>query len=85
MALVGCPDERLGERLCAYVTLDDNANDLTLDEVKNYLTEQQLSRNYLPEYLEVIEAMPRTASGKIQKFKLREQAKDLRLEPARRG
>jgi cyclohexanecarboxylate-CoA ligase len=85
VALVGCPDERLGERLCAYVTLDENATDLTLDQVKAYLTEQQLSKNYLPEYLEVIEAMPRTASGKIQKFKLREQAKDVRLEPAKRG
>ncbi|PHQ25011.1 cyclohexanecarboxylate-CoA ligase [Marinobacter guineae] len=85
VALVGCPDERLGERLCAYVTLDENATDLTLDQVKAYLTEQQLSRNYLPEYLEVIEAMPRTASGKIQKFKLREQAREVRLEPAKRG
>lgn len=84
-ALVGCPDERLGERLCAYVTLDGDATDLTLDQVKAYLTEQQLSKNYLPEYLEVIEAMPRTASGKIQKFKLREQARDVRLEPAKRG
>jgi len=85
VALVGCPDERMGERLCAYVTLDDNATDVTLDEVKNYLTQQQLSRNYLPEYLEVIEAMPRTASGKIQKFKLREQAKEVHLEPAKRS
>ena len=35
-----------------------------ITEVKAYLTDQQLSKNYLPEYLEVIEAMPRTASGK---------------------
>ena len=85
VALVGCPDERLGERLCAYVTLDENATDLTLDELKSYLTKQQLSKSYLPEYLEVIEAMPRTASGKIQKFKLRKQAKEVRLEPAKRA
>ena len=85
VALVGCPDERLGERLCAYVTLDENAPDLTLDELKSYLIKQQLSKSYLPEYLEVIDAMPRTASGKIQKFKLREQAKEVRLEPAKRA
>ncbi|WP_417565469.1 AMP-binding protein [Marinobacter sp.] len=85
VALVGCPDERLGERLCAYVTLDENATDLTLDDLKAYLTKQQLSKSYLPEYLEVIEAMPRTASGKIQKFKLREQAKEVRLAPANRA
>ena len=85
VALVGCPDERLGERVCAYVTLDENATGLTLDNIKNYLIEQRLSKSYLPEYLEVIEAMPRTASGKIQKFKLREQAKEVRLEPAKRS
>ncbi|WP_339780552.1 hypothetical protein [uncultured Marinobacter sp.] len=85
VALVGCPDERLGERVCAYVTLDENSTDLTLDDVKTYLIQEKLSKSYLPEYLEVIEAMPRTASGKIQKFKLREQAKEVRLEPAKRG
>ena len=85
VALVGCPDERLGERLCAYVTLDEAATDLDLAQVTRYLTEQQLSKNYLPEYLEVIDAMPRTASGKIQKFKLREQARAIRLEPAKRA
>lgn len=85
VALVGCPDERLGERLCAYVTLDEAATGLDLAQVTRYLTEQQLSKNYLPEYLEVIDAMPRTASGKIQKFKLREQARAIRLEPAKRA
>jgi len=84
VALVGCPDERLGERLCAYVTLDEGATDVTLDEIKDYLSKQQLSKSYLPEYLEVIQAMPRTASGKIQKYKLREQAKGLRLGPNKR-
>lgn len=53
--------------------------------MKNYLIEEKLSKSYLPEYLEVIEAMPRTASGKIQKFKLREQAKEVRLDPAKRS
>ncbi len=82
VALVGCPDERLGERLCAYVTLDDNVIGLTLNDVTAYLADRKLAKHYLPEYLEVIEAMPRTASGKIQKFKLREQAKNIRLAPA---
>lgn len=85
VALVGCPDDRLGERVCAYVTLEEHRTDLSLDDVKNYLMEQKLSKSYLPEYLQVIEAMPRTASGKIQKFKLREQAKDIRVEPAKRS
>lgn len=85
VALVGCPDARLGERLCAYVTLHDPAASLSLEQVTGFLLEQRLTRNYLPEYLEVLPALPRTPSGKIQKFKLREQARAIRLEPAKRS
>ncbi|MBE7373785.1 AMP-binding protein [Pseudomonas sp. AL-54] len=84
VALVGCPDERLGERVCAYVTLHDGHSSLTLEDVVNFLLEQRLTRNYLPEYLEVLPALPRTPSGKIQKFKLREQAKSIRLNGNKR-
>lgn len=83
VALVGCPDERLGERLCAYITLDDSAPNINLEDITTHLLTHQLSKSYLPEYLEVIEAMPRTPSGKIQKFKLREQARAVHLEPAK--
>jgi acyl-coenzyme A synthetase/AMP-(fatty) acid ligase len=54
--------EGLGERL-----------DMTA--MQRHLEALKLSRTYWPECLEVIEEMPRTASGKIQKFVLREQAK----------
>jgi len=77
VALVGAPDARLGERLCAYVTLHDASASLTLKDVTDFLVEKKFTRQYLPEYLEVLPAMPRTPSGKIQKFKLREMAKDL--------
>lgn len=43
--------------------------------VRNYLMKRRLSKSYQPEYLEVIEAMSRANSSKIQKFKLRELAK----------
>ncbi len=82
VALVGCPDARLGERLCAYVTLHDGHASLSLAEVVDFLLAQRLTRNYLPEYLEVLPALPRTPSGKIQKFKLREQARQLSLAAA---
>ena len=74
VALVGRPDERLGERLCAYVTLKEGYESLTLAEVTAFLTERQVTRQYQPEFLEVLDELPRTPSGKIQKFKLREQA-----------
>ncbi|MNT53392.1 Short-chain-fatty-acid--CoA ligase [compost metagenome] len=49
-----------------------------------FLLEQRLTKNYLPEYLEVLDALPRTPSGKIQKFKLREQAQEIRLGSTKR-
>ncbi|WP_246238000.1 AMP-binding protein [Pseudomonas akapageensis] len=84
VALVGCPDERLGERVCAYVTLNEGFADLLLEDAVAFLLEHNLSRNYLPEYLEVLPALPRTPSGKIQKFKLHERAESIRIDPARR-
>lgn len=84
VALVGCPDERLGERVCAYVTLHEGFDDLRLEDAVAFLLEHNLSRNYLPEYLEVLQALPRTPSGKIQKFKLHERAESIRIEPAKR-
>ncbi|MGP9590388.1 AMP-binding protein [Halomonas sp. AOP13-D3-9] len=76
LALVGKPDERLGERLCAYVTLKEDADTLSLDDVCAFLSERKVTRQYQPEYLIVVDELPRTPSGKIQKFKLREQAKE---------
>lgn len=72
-AIVGRPDERLGERIHAYLTLKKGYASLELAEVTSYLLEQGLSKSYLPEYLEVLDELPRTPSGKIQKFKLRER------------
>ncbi|MGO2242863.1 MAG: AMP-binding protein [Halomonas sp.] len=74
LALVGKPDERLGERLVAYVTLKEGVDFLTLEEVCAFLSERKMTRQYYPEFLEVVDELPRTPSGKIQKFKLREQA-----------
>lgn len=73
-AIVGMPDARLGERGCAFVTLKPGAR-LTFEEMIAFLEEQRMAKQYLPERLEIVEEMPRTASGKIQKFRLREAAK----------
>lgn len=76
-AVVAMPDERLGERACAFVSLVDDAM-LDFDGLVGYLLEQQLTRQYLPERLEIVDDFPRTPSGKIQKFVLREQAATLK-------
>jgi cyclohexanecarboxylate-CoA ligase len=73
VAVVGIPDDRLGERGCAFVTLQPGGG-LDLVGMLRYLDEIGTAKQYWPEHLEVVEAMPRTPSGKIQKFKLREMA-----------
>ncbi|WP_137125504.1 cyclohexanecarboxylate-CoA ligase [Roseomonas sp. HF4] len=74
VAVVGFPDARLGERACAYVRLREGAA-LTLEEMVAYLQEQRMARQYMPERLEIVTELPRTPSGKIQKFRLREMAR----------
>jgi len=74
-AIVAYPDERLGERACAFVTLKADAS-FDFDEMKRYLRENQLAIQYWPERLEIRDSLPSTASGKIQKFALRKELKD---------
>ena len=74
IAIVGYPDDRLGERACAFVTLRAG-HTLTLADMIAYLKEQKIAPQYIPERLEILEDLPRTPSGKIQKFKLREMFK----------
>ncbi|MBS1883876.1 MAG: AMP-binding protein, partial [Actinobacteria bacterium] len=82
VAIVAMPDERLGERACAFVVRDpDFAGEFGLAEAREHLDAAEMSKHYWPERVEVVDAMPRTPSGKIQKFVLRERAKGLRPEP----
>jgi cyclohexanecarboxylate-CoA ligase len=82
VAIVAMPDERLGERACAFVVrAPDFSGDFGLAEVREYLDQHEVSKFYWPERVETIDAMPRTPSGKIQKFILRDRAKGLRPEP----
>jgi cyclohexanecarboxylate-CoA ligase len=82
VAIVAMPDERLGERACAFVVRSrDFHGDFGLAEVREYLDAQEMSKHYWPERVETIDEMPRTPSGKIQKFVLRDRAKGLRPEP----
>jgi acyl-CoA synthetase (AMP-forming)/AMP-acid ligase II len=71
VAIVGMPDERLGEKACAYVVLAERSSALTLEDVTAYLREQRLATQKLPERLEIMSALPMTVTGKIQKHVLR--------------
>jgi len=75
VAVVGIPDDRMGELGCAFVTLQAGSS-LDMAGMIHYLEETKTAKQYWPEHLEVIDEMPRTPSGKIQKFKLRDMAKE---------
>ena len=69
--MVAMSDERLGERSCAYVVLKAPHHSLSLEEVVAFFSRKRVAKYKYPEHIVVIEKLPRTASGKIQKFLLR--------------
>jgi 3-phosphoshikimate 1-carboxyvinyltransferase len=75
VAIVAMPDERLGERACAFVVLAPGG-ELDFDKMQQHLDEQRVAKPYWPERLEIVDALPYTPSGKIQKFVLRDQIAD---------
>ncbi|EFX4047190.1 cyclohexanecarboxylate-CoA ligase [Shigella flexneri] len=69
--VVAMPDERLGERSCAYVVLKAPHHSLSLEEMAAFFSRKRVAKYKYPEHIVVIEKLPRTASDKIQKFLLR--------------
>jgi acyl-CoA synthetase (AMP-forming)/AMP-acid ligase II len=70
-AVVGLPDPKTGERACAVVVPTDTANPPTLPELFEHLTDQGLAKQKVPEQLELVDELPRNASGKVLKHELR--------------
>jgi len=70
VSVVGVPDEKYGEQLCAWVILHEGES-LTSDEIKDYCR-GKIAHYKVPHYVRFIEGFPMTVTGKIQKFKLRE-------------
>ncbi len=71
--VTGVPDEKYGEEAVAWIILKEGQN-ATEEEIKEFCT-GKISRHKIPRYVFFIDSYPMTASGKIQKFKLREQFK----------
>jgi acyl-CoA synthetase (AMP-forming)/AMP-acid ligase II len=69
VAVVGLPDERLGERTVAVVVLREGA-ELTLDTLGQRLLATGLSKYKLPELLHIVPTLPTTPSGKVQKHRI---------------
>lgn len=73
VAVVAEPDPRLGERAAAMVRVRPGEVVPTLEQVQQHLAAAGLARQKWPESIHEVADFPRTASGKIQKFRLREQ------------
>ena len=71
VAVVACPDARTGERAVAWVVPPPAVDPPTLDDLAAFLTDLGLSRRKLPEQIELADALPLTASGKVDKPALR--------------
>ncbi|MDA8356327.1 MAG: AMP-binding protein [Actinomycetota bacterium] len=73
VAVVAAPDERLGEHGCAFFRMQADARPPALEDIRSHLQEAGLARQKWPEELRVVDELPRTPSGKVQKFVLRDR------------
>ena len=74
VAIIGYPDKKWGESVKAVVSLKDPSKPLTLEDVRSFL-EGKIARFKLPKQLEILDALPRNATGKILKTVLRGEIK----------
>jgi cyclohexanecarboxylate-CoA ligase len=71
VAVVAMADQVLGEKACAYVVPTAGQAALTLEQIRDYLLGHGLAIQKTPERLEIVDSLPTTATGKIQKHLLR--------------
>jgi cyclohexanecarboxylate-CoA ligase len=76
VAIVAYADERLGERACA-VVVPKTGEVVDLPSLVEFLKSHRVAVQYLPERLLLVDAMPSTPSGKVQKFRLREMLREM--------
>jgi len=73
VAVIGLPDDRTGERLCAIVSTAAGQPALTFADMRAHLVAQGVRSQAIPEQLEHLEAIPRNPAGKITKQVLRDR------------
>jgi acyl-CoA synthetase (AMP-forming)/AMP-acid ligase II len=75
VAVIGLPDPRTGERVCAVVVLAEGSEAPTLAELVEFTVENGLAKQKTPEQLEVLDVLPRNPTGKVLKYELRDRFK----------
>jgi fatty-acyl-CoA synthase len=74
--VIGVPDEKYGEELCAWVRLREGAEPLDADKVREFAT-GKLAHYKIPRYVLVVDDFPMTVTGKVRKIEMREKSVDL--------
>ena len=74
--VIGVPDARYGEELCAWVTLRPGAAELTTEQVREFAS-GKLAHYKIPRYVLVVEEFPMTVTGKVRKVEMRSRSVDL--------
>ena len=82
VCVVAEPDQRLGEHAAAVVRVREGMAPPTIEMVRDHLAGAGLAQQKWPEALYPVDDLPRTPSGKVQKFVLRQQLRDGRLTPS---
>ena len=72
-AVIGVPDAKTGERVCAVVVPADPADPISFADMVAWCKDQGLMTMKLPERLEIVDALPRNPTGKVLKFELRDR------------
>jgi acyl-CoA synthetase (AMP-forming)/AMP-acid ligase II len=73
VAVIGLPDEASGERACAIVVPADKEAPPNLEDIFDFCSKSGLMTQKIPEQLEIVDVLPRNATGKILKHELRKQ------------
>jgi cyclohexanecarboxylate-CoA ligase len=82
-AVVGYPDQRYGERACAFLELQPGTQ-VALDDIRSHFDALEVDRRKTPERLVIADRLPRTATGKVAKHELRASALDASDDPVHR-
>ena len=72
-AIIGYPDEKWGESIKAVISLKDASSPFTIEDIQQFL-DGKIARYKMPKKIEVVDALPRNATGKILKTVLRKEA-----------
>lgn len=71
-AVIGMPDFRLGERICAYIILENPDQPMTVEDLQRFFVHMKFDKWICPERIEFVDSLPFTPTGKVKKYLLRQ-------------